>query len=84
MSFIPYQVFTFKRSGIMIKKSAILFLAMIFLFSMFSFPAFSEDENKLVLSGTVTGTTKLHMRSSPSTEASVITDLKSGATVEVL
>ena len=68
----------------MIKKSAILFLAMIFLFSMFSFPAFSEDENKLVLSGTVTGTTKLHMRSSPSTEGSVITDLKSGAKVTVL
>lgn len=67
------------------KKLLTLFLAVILIIQLLPvYASAANEKDELVLTGTVTGTQKLHMRSSPSTDASVITDLKSGATVEVL
>lgn len=48
------------------------------------FPSVGMAEDSVMFTGTVTGTTKLHMRSSPSTDASIIRSYNSGAKVEIL
>ena len=65
------------------RKLAVWLIAAILITCMCGGFSLAEEENKVVFTGTVTGS-KLHMRQQPDVEAPIVRDFKPGAKVEIL